>query len=161
MIAEQQEKFFARAEQLGHSRDVLKKKGTQTTKVTVNSIEEMRKLVRYQDEEQCKLHEAHIDALVGDEDRGFKHHIESYLYGTGQLPPALVKEAQKGFPKTVEIVSLDNKTMAHGETVIGPSGPPTVWNYGTVNFYSDSYLTVKNTYFNMTVQNLVMQYTGS
>jgi len=155
------EKFLDRAEQLGHSRTHLREHGWQTTTVTLNDIEQVRKFVHPLDPAHAEAREAHISGLAMGRERTLGEHIESYLYGTGDLSTQQVRAANKGLPVTIQVSSLINDTMPHGETVIGPSGEPVVWNRGTLQFYSDSYLTVKNNFFTLDVQNLVMQYTGA
>jgi len=161
MTDEQYESFLARAEQLGHSRTELQKRGTQRSTVTVHTIEDVRKLLRVTDPKVCEAREKDIEAAASGRERNFKERLESYFHGTGDLTTKDLKEAEKGLPMTVVIESLDDKTMPHGQTIIGPSANPTVWNLGTLNFYSDSYLTVENTYFSLHVQVLNMQYSGA
>lgn len=161
MTNEQYEKFLARAERLGHSRTELQKRGVQKSTVTLHTLEDVRKLLRSDDPKVCETRESDISRLTGPEGRTFEQRLESYLHGTGDLSITDMKQAEKGLPMTVECASADEYTLPHGETVVGPSGSPTLWNYGTMNFYSDSYLTVQNMYFTLTVQTLNMQYTGA
>lgn len=158
MTNEQMENFLALGEQLGHSRSQLLARGSQTSTVTVTSIEQLRALVRPRNPQHLQDREGDISQRAEGRPRTLAEHIESYLYGQGELSTSQVTAANKGLPVNVRLVSEDTFTMHHGETVIGPSADPTVWNYGTLNFYSDSVLTVKNTYFTLNVQNLVMQY---
>ncbi|CAG9170161.1 hypothetical protein LMG23992_01490 [Cupriavidus laharis] len=158
MTNEQMEDFLAIGEQLGHSRTHLLARGSQTSTVTVTNIEQLRALVRPRNPQQLQDREADISQRSAGRARTLAEHIESYLYGQGELSTSQVKAANGGLPVNVRLVSEGTSTMPHGETVIGPSADPTVWNCGTLNFYSDSVLTVKNTYFTLNVQNLVMQY---
>jgi hypothetical protein len=158
MTDEQKEKFLAQAEKMGHSRTHLQGHGHQESTVTVNDIETLRKIVRPLDPESAQKREEHIQQVAKDRPRTMEEHIESYLFGTGDLSTLHVRDIQKGFPVTVQLVSEDERTLPHGETVVGPSGPPEAWNIGILRFYSDSFLTVKNNYFTLTAQNLVMQY---
>lgn len=158
MTNEQRDNFYAIAEQLGHSVTHLQARGEQTTTVTVHDLEQLRALVRPRDEAQRTQREQHLALLTAGRSRSIPEDIQSYLYGNGELSTIQLRIAKEGLPVTLNLKSLDDFTMPHGETVIGPSTSPTVWNYGTLRFYSDSYLSVKNTYFTLNVQNLVMQY---
>lgn len=158
MTNEQMENFLAIAEQLGHSRSHLQAHGSQTSAVTVTHIEQLRALVRPRNPQHLQAREEDIKQRASDRPRTIPEHIESYLYGLGELSTSQLKMTEGGLPVTVNLVSLADYTMPHGETVVGPGAAPTVWNYGTLNFYGDSFLTVKNTYFTLNVQNLVMQY---
>jgi hypothetical protein len=158
MDNERLQAFFAYAEQLGHDRQTLTTKGSHTTRVTVESLEQLRALVRPPGSDTRSTRMTVVQS--GDHGRPplLEDRVQGYLYGTGELSDAHRKICQKSFPMTVELVSFVDYTMPHGETVVGPNGPPTVWNYGTMNFYPDSYLTVSSTAFTLNVQNLVMQY---
>ena len=158
MTNEQLEKFYAIAEQLGHSITHLQARGEQSTTVTVHDMEQLRALVRPQDQAQREQREEHLAQLTAGRSRTIPEDIGAYLYGNGELSTLQLRIANKGLPVTLNLTSVEDFTMPHGETVIGPSTSPTVLNYGTLRFYSDSYLTVKNTYFTLNVQNLVMQY---
>jgi len=161
MTDELMQRFLARAEQLGHSRTELLRNGSQTTMVTVHDLEELQALVRDKDPEMANLREQHLAELTKSRQRTIPEDIESYLYGNGELTTLQLRIVKTGFPVEIIISSVVDRTMAHGETVIGPSAAPTVWNYGTLRFYSDSYLTVKNTYLTLTAQQLFMQYSDS
>lgn len=158
MTNEQMENFLAIAERLGQSRSHLQAHGSQTTTITVTSMEQLRGLVRPVTPHLLEAREEHIDMRAEGRGRSVPEAIESYLYGHGELNTAQLKVASTGLPVTLNVTSVQDYTMPHGETVIGPSAAPTVWNYGTLNFYSDSFLTVKNTIFTLNVQKLVMQY---
>ena len=158
MTNDPMENFLAIGEQLGHSRSHLLERGSQSSTVTVTNIEQLRALVRPRNPQQLQEREGDIGLRSAGRPRTLAEHIESYLYGQGELSTSQVNAANGGLPVNVRLVSDGLYTMPHGETVIGPSADPTVWNYGTLNFYSDSVLTVKNTYFTLNVQNLVMQY---
>lgn len=159
MNSEQQENFLRYAEQLGHDRQTLATQGRQVSSVTVGSIDELRALVRPIHPPQA------VPPMVVETGprRGaptLEERVQAYLYGDGDLTAAERKLCQPSFPVTVTLVSEGDRTLPSGETPVGPNAPPTVWNYGTLNFRSDSYVTVKSTYFTLNVQNLVMQYTG-
>ncbi len=161
MNSEQQENFLRYAEQLGHDRQTLATQGKQVSSAKIGSIDELRALVR----PIKQLRAAAPGTVVENRSPGraptLEERVHAYLYGDGDLTAAERKICQQNFPATVDLVSEPNRTMIHGETLIGPNGPPTIWNYGTLNFYNNSYLTVKSTYFTLNVQTLVMQYSGS
>jgi hypothetical protein len=158
MTAEQNEKFLAHAEQLGHSRTELKRRGYQKSTVTVNTMEEVRNLTRHPDPAVRAAREADISKIAAGRERTLHEHIESYLHGEGTLTDAQMKSAQKGLPMKLTLESADEVTLPAGQTLIGPSANPTVQNYGTLNIPSNAYITVENTIYTLTVQNLVMQY---
>ena len=161
MNSEQQENFLRYAEQLGHDRQTLATQGKQVSSATVASIDELRALVRPpRTQPRSSGPGTVVETRTAGRAPTLEERVHAFLYGDGELSLAERKICQQSFPATVQLMSEVDRTMDHGETVIGPNGPPAVWNYAKLNFYSDSFLTVKSTYFTLNVQNLVMQYTS-
>lgn len=150
--------FYERAAQLGHDKAVLESQGKQITTRTVYSVREMRELVGPVDPSHRAKRQTELVAARAGRSESLTDRVESFLYGTGELTDREHEESQAGFPVSVALASfLAPVTLPPGETVIGPSGSPTVQNYDTLNIPSDSFITVKNTYYTLNVTNLVMQ----
>lgn len=152
--------FYARAAQLGHSREELESQGQKGSKVVVKDIDELRRLVRPADPKVATRRQAAIDHRTAGQQWSLSDHVESYIYGTKDLGTKQRELCGPSFPMEVLCVSVsDPYTLPPGETVIGPSGPPVVWNYDTINVPNGSWITAKNNNFTLWVTNLVMQYT--
>lgn len=154
------ETFYARAAQLGHSREHLEQHGQIATKVVVNDIDELRRLVRNPDPAVATRRQTAIDHRTVGQLWNLSDHVEAFIYGNKELSAKHRNLCAASFPMNVICVSVqDPYTLPPGETAIGPSGPPVVWNYTTINVPNGSWITAKNNNFTLWVTNLVMQYT--
>jgi hypothetical protein len=155
--------FYERAAQLGHSREDIDRAGQFMSTVVVHSMAELKKLVQPKDAKVRADRQATLDALAKatDKELPLEHHVNAYLYGNSDLSPENEALCAKTLPMSLTVLSVTEDTLPPGETVIGPSGNPVVWNYDTLRIPDGSWITTRTNNFTLNVTNLVMQATNT
>ena len=153
--------FLKRAAILGHNASELADKGSVESVLRFNTLDEYREFTQ-------NLHAHDVEQLgkefmsnpLAAQPSGLHDRVHRHILANAPLEPGDKEQIEAAhFPLAVEAVSVaTSKTLPRGETLIGPNGSPTVWNYETLNIPADSYITVQSTPFTLTVTNLVMQY---
>lgn len=138
--------FLRRINQFGHDPETIKRDGSQTTKATVNSIQDLRALIGPANDAARKRYQVSYDKLLSKKspcDLGSV--VDAYIHGTGTLTSEQHAEIEPYFPTTVTLTSAIDYTLPPGQTTYGPNQPPVVLNYGTLTIPYGSWITTLST----------------
>lgn len=143
------EDFNQTAVRLGMDPSVLAAGETVSNTITINSIDELKKLLNPNGNVAPQT--AGNDATLTLADKA-----RDYVFGGRELTADEQKELEAVFPLETSAISMADKTLAAGEVWdLGTSTGPLMLNIGTLTMEPGSYIRIANTMLVMTVQNII------
>jgi hypothetical protein len=155
--------FRERAQQLGHSLDMLDAGMTVTTTITVNTVDDLKKAVRMflgDDQPPDLATQLFGDIPLGDPEvdgtaEGTLRRVNEFVYGNSDLHPKDRERIKSAFPLDIEATSAEPYTPTAPVLIHNPVKPQH-FNYGTVTLNQGIYINIYNTVVTMfTMDNLV------
>jgi hypothetical protein len=155
-----QSKFFARAEQMGHSVEHLKAGHAIRSTITIPDVDALREFM--QDDSDAGQREQTQRLMIGGaggaeddaSEAAMMRRVYAFVYGNSELADEDRERIEAAFPLEVQTESVPDVRYT-GKNVLATSAAPLVLNYGTVTFDDQAYVTVYNTPLTFTCDSIV------
>lgn len=154
--------FFQRAEKLGHSVDRLKAGYAIRSHVTIPDVDALRDFL--DDGSDSDARAVNETRLCGDDppppqsdasQGAILRRVHAFVYGNTELSDQDRELVSQAFPMQLEAVSDPAPQTYSGRNVLATSGNPVVFNFSTVTFNDQAYVTIYNTPLTFTCDNIV------
>ena len=149
------------AARLGHDVENLKLGQQVSTIINVQSVDELHHLLHDSMPTDDRRNRApamlrSAEAAAEGSIEAVMHRVRSYIFADEPLADEDRQQIGGAFPMQVQARSLPDKTLGPGEAWdLGTSTSPVVLNIGTLTMESGSFIVIRNTVLNLSIQTLI------